>query len=71
MAGLPAAIAPTMVPIRALATVKPSPKLLSRYTSWRASVVPEMTAVSNPNKRPPRAAMIVFPRTCGLSFIDE
>jgi len=27
---------------------------------WRAAVVPEMTAVSNPNRSPPRAAMTVL-----------
>ncbi len=60
-AGRPAATDPTMVPIRAAATVKPSQNSSSANTCFRASVVPEMTAVSKPNNRPPKAATSVLP----------
>ena len=49
-----------MVPIKALETVNPSPKLPSPKRILKASVVPEMTAVSNPNRRPPSAATKVL-----------
>ena len=55
-AGRPALIAPTMVPMRAVATVKPSENSLRWKTSRRFSVVPEITAVSKPKRRPPSAA---------------
>ena len=46
--------------MRALATVNPRLKPLRSQTDRRASVVPEMTAVSNPKRRPPSAAMTVL-----------
>ncbi len=55
-AGRPTSNAPTMVPNSALETVKPSRLSLSSYTSRKASVVPEITAVSKPNSSDPRAA---------------
>ena len=51
-----------IVPTSALATVNPRVKLVSRKTSVSASVVPEMTAVSNPKSRPPSEATIVLKR---------
>jgi hypothetical protein len=54
--GFPTNKAPTMVPINALATVKPKPPSLSSNRSFSFSVVPEITAVSKPNRNPPRAA---------------
>jgi hypothetical protein len=39
------------------ATVNPRAKEESSKMSFRRSVVPEMTAVSKPNKKPPRAAI--------------
>ena len=66
-AGRPTATEPTIVPMRAAATVKPSQKPLRPKTSWRAAVVPEMTAVSKPNRSPPRAAMIVLVASAPVS----
>jgi hypothetical protein len=45
-----------MVPISALATVKPRPALLRWKTASSAPVVPEITAVSKPKRSPPREA---------------
>src|SRR5207302_8581752 len=64
-AGFPAVNAPTIVPMSAEATAKPRRKLSSANARWSASVVPEMTAVSNPNSRPPRAATSAL-KTTGL-----
>jgi hypothetical protein len=51
------------VPNRALATVKPRSMGVSRYTSESVLVAPEMTTVSKPKRRPPRAAtMVLFRR---------
>src|SRR4051812_16590510 len=58
--GAPAAREPTIVPIRALATVNPSSPPERPKTRFRASVVPEMTAVSKPKRKPPRAATTVL-----------
>src|SRR6266446_1901222 len=55
-AGRPASKEPTIVPISALDTVKPRKKLLSWKTFCKDSVVPEITAVSKPNKNEPKAA---------------
>ena len=52
-------------------------KLPSWYTSFSAEVVPEMTAVSNPNNKPPSAAInalasrYVVPRMDGPLFTLE
>ena len=54
--GRPTSNAPNSVPIRALETVKPSVLSSSPNTLRSASVVPEMTAVSNPNRNDPNAA---------------
>ena len=51
---------PKIVPISAVATVKPSIASLRPKCFCSASVVPEMTAVSNPKSSPPRAAIIVL-----------
>src|SRR5438445_2063521 len=58
--GNPASIAPKIVPHSALATVTPSRPGESWYVWVSAAVVPEITAVSNPNKRPPKAAITVL-----------
>ena len=60
-AGRPAPIEPRMVPISALATVKPNKLSLRANLARKASVVPEMTAVSKPNNNPPKAATSVQP----------
>src|SRR5580658_9284694 len=62
-AGRPTTIEPTIVPMSAEATVNPSQnppenpsQAASRLkTNFRASVVPEITAVSKQKSRPPRA----------------
>jgi hypothetical protein len=48
-----------MVPMRALATVKPSSNGDKSKVLFNQSVVPEITAVSNPKSSPPSAAMAV------------
>ena len=48
--------APKMVPTVAMATVSPIPKSSSLNLSSRASLAPDMTAVSKPKIRPPMAA---------------
>src|ERR1700691_5048318 len=58
--GRPDVVAPSTVPISAIVTVKPSSHGVRRYVRVRASVVPEITAVSNPNNNPPRAPTIVL-----------
>ena len=67
--GIPASIAPTMVPQSAIETVSPSDAAESWYSNVRACVVPAITAVSNPNSRPPRAATTVLLSRHALSFI--
>ncbi len=67
---------PDDVPISALATVNPSQKepdrpsqwLVEWKTSFSASVVPEITAVSKPNSSPPRAATSVHPEQIPVEF---
>ena len=61
-AGLPTAHEPTMVPKIAEATVKPCQSSLSLKAFVRSSVVPEMTIVSKPNNRPPKAATSALPK---------
>src|SRR5579884_1427509 len=53
-------MAPSMVPISALATVNPRPCGLSSNFAVSAAVVPAMTAVSKPNSNPPSAATTVL-----------
>ncbi len=64
-AGLPAKIDPTIVPIKAMATVKPREFSFRPYVVLSASVVPEMTAVSKPKRKPPRAATMALPIRAG------
>ena len=59
-AGRPTSSDPTIVPSRALETVKPSRLSVSEKTWRRDSVVPEITAVSNPNRNEPSAATIAL-----------
>ena len=54
---------PTTVPINAVTTVNPGQASSSPKYPCRAPVVPEMMAVSKPNKSPPNAATIVKPST--------
>src|SRR5436309_2809247 len=66
--GNPARSEPITVPQRPLATV-----IRNNFgESWefcvRAAVVPEITAVSNPKRRPPRAATMVLLTRDGFSF---
>ena len=68
---IPANNAPTMVPHSALATVKPSARSERWKVSVRARVVPAMTAVSNPNSKPPSAATTVLRTTWESSFIGS
>src|SRR5580698_7273282 len=59
---LPADMAPITVPQRAMDTVKPRLTGLREKYSERVCVVPAITAVSNPNKRPPSAPVIELRR---------
>src|SRR5690348_1618059 len=68
-AGLPTVMAPRMVPINALATVKPSVNGVRANVSLSQSVVPEITAVSKPNSRPPNDATSVLNKRKRLSFM--
>src|SRR5579884_2337353 len=67
--GIPASIAPKTVPQSALATVIPKEAGERRYVRVRACVVPAITAVSNPNNKPPKAATTVLLIKYVLSFI--
>src|SRR3974390_732449 len=58
--GIPAVIAPMIVPNNALETVSPSVAGVKWNSSVNASVVPEITTVSNPNNNPPNAATTVL-----------
>ena len=66
-AGLPAKMDPMIVPIRAMATVNPRKFSFRRKMDLRAPVVPDMTAVSKPKRKPPRAATIALPIRTGVS----
>lgn len=55
-AGAPATSEPMTVPISAEATVKPRLASESAKRACNAVVVPDITAVSNPNSSPPSAA---------------
>ncbi len=76
-AGRPTTIEPMIVPMSAEATVNPTQnpperpsQALSRWkTTFRASVVPEITAVSKPNNSPPRAATSTLPARYRLTFM--
>src|SRR5687767_4523601 len=57
-----------MVPINALATVNPSWLLSRTNRRRRASVAPEITAVSKPKRNPPRAATAALHRSRVVSF---
>src|ERR1700722_9664139 len=69
--GNPASMAPTTVPQIAIETV--IPKLFEdrwkTCESW--PVVPEMTAVSNPNSRPPKAATTVLFNKTEFNFMPS
>jgi hypothetical protein len=56
-AGLPAMSDPITVPIKLEATVKPCQNEVSCQSDWMVFSAPEITAVSNPNKKPPNAAI--------------
>ena len=60
-----------MVPISAEATVKPNQNSSSPNTDSSASVVPEITAVSKPKRRPPSAATMVLKKTVRRFMIDK
>src|ERR1700693_3721352 len=66
---MPADMAPMMVPIRAMATVRPSCRGVRPNLSVRECVVPAMTAVSNPNKSPPKAPTAVAFNSVEFNFI--
>src|ERR1039458_9885580 len=61
-AGRPTNSEPTIVPSSALDTVKPRRLSLSVYTCRKASVVPEITAVSKPKSSDPSAATMALIR---------
>src|SRR5579862_2002030 len=69
--GNPASMAPTTVPQIAIETVIPRlfDDRLKTCDSW--PVVPEMTAVSNPNSRPPRAATTVLFNKTAFNFMPS
>src|ERR1700728_1949962 len=58
--GIAASDAPRIVPTSAIATVNPSPHSDKAKVFFNPAVVPEMTAVSNPNSNPPSAATTVL-----------
>jgi hypothetical protein len=60
-AGRPTISEPMIVPINALETVNPHWPPLSPNTALSAFSVPEITAVSKPNRKPPSAATSVLP----------
>src|SRR6478609_9613131 len=60
-AGLPAIMEPSTVPINADATVKPCEKSSNDHNSWMDFSTPDITAVSNPKRKPPRAATKAYP----------
>src|SRR5215475_10354275 len=64
---MPARRAPATVPQTAIATVNPRPRSESSKALRRALVVPEITAVSNPNNNPPKAATTVLFTSVKLS----
>src|SRR5688572_10176855 len=53
--GIPPSIAPATVPINAMETVRPCSKTSSRHSSCIFCSAPEITAVSNPKRNPPKA----------------
>ena len=53
----PAIPAPMTLPSRAELTVQPKSTGPSSNCRWRGPTVPEMTAVSNPNRKPPSAPL--------------
>src|ERR1700686_3798869 len=63
-------MAPMMVPTNAMATVRPSCRGVRPNRSVKECVVPAMTAVSNPNKRPPKAPTAVAFNRVEFNFID-
>src|SRR5579862_8047351 len=70
-AGFPAIMDPITVPIRLAATVNPKRKSLSDQSCWIVFSAPEITAVSNPNKNPPSAAISVQRSRKELIFIQQ
>ena len=69
--GLPMRMEPRIVPIGAMATVKPSQNSLSSNTFSKVSLVPEMTTVSKPSRNPPSPATIAARRTTPCRKRDE
>src|SRR6202035_5610466 len=69
--GRPASMAPTTVPQIAMETVMPRlfEDRLKTCDSW--PVVPEMTAVSNPNSKPPKAATTVLFNKTAFNFMPS
>src|SRR5690606_19961394 len=55
-AGTPPYRAPMTVPMRAMETVSPCSKGLEFQSTCRVCSAPEITAVSKPKRKPPRAA---------------
>jgi hypothetical protein len=55
-AGFSITTEPTIVPMSADATVKPSQNSSNPKSCWMAFSAPEITAVSKPKRRPPKAA---------------
>src|SRR5690606_17312970 len=56
-AGLAATTAPKIVPIREIDTVKPCKNGLKSHRSCMIFSAPEITAVSKPNRNPPKEAI--------------
>src|SRR5882757_5163029 len=69
LAGTPAIREPNTVPIRLEETVNPCQKELSDHIFSMIFSAPEITAVSKPNKKPPRAAISAI-RTGYESMLD-
>ena len=55
--GIPPNMAPNTVPISAILTVRPCSSTLKFQTCSMACSAPEITAVSKPNRKPPRATV--------------
>lgn len=70
--GIPPSMAPTTVPISAIETVRPCSKAVRFQICWIFCSAPEITAVSRPNKNPPKAMMtdqeVTLPRIIKNSF---
>ena len=66
---MPATSTPMIEPMRAHPTYQPSPPVVRPNCDFTTSVVPEMTAVSYPNRIPPRAATMAMKTVRELTLV--